>query len=270
MAGSFNVRTFFLAFGLIVSFIGLSPPTGSGGCATAQDRSVVDAPVDTSRISVLIDWGTRALESGRFSEAERCFLEVLELDWNHPRAYTLLQNSRAQRAKAISDWKRQARTAADNHRWDRAQDLYEKILREDSLNRVARNELSRLRDLRRIDEYIAAGLQRFIMGDYLAAHDAFVRALEIDSTDSVAALYARRAEQETVQSSSLADLRSDDAAWTTYLEALKQFRAGDLTRAEALWQTILEKYPGNEAVLSNLEQVIRRKKGEVSVQEPSP
>lgn len=270
MAGYLNVRTYLLALGVIVVLVGAAPVPGSGGFTQAQDQPVGETPVDTARISVLIDWGMRALAHERFTEAESCFLGILELDWNHPQAYALLQDTRARRAAALSHWRQQARAAIADHRWDRAQALYENILREDSLNRVARDGIRRIGDLRRADEYIAAGLQRFIMGDYLAAHDAFARALDIDSTDSVAALYARRAEQETVQSTSLADLRSDDAVWNTYLEALKQFRAGDLTRAETLWRTILEKYPGNEAVLSNLEQVVRRKRGEISAQEMSP
>ncbi len=240
------------------------------GVAWADNESEPTPATERSVIDVLIDWGMHALESDRFREAEARFREVLDRDWNHPRAYFLLQKARAMRARQLSEWQYAARRAMANRQWERALVVYERILEEDSLNEVALDGIERVKNRRRGEELVFAGLERFIMGNYVEARDAFDRALQINPADSVAALYAQRAEQETEQSTSLADLRSDGEAWDTYLDALKQFRAGELSRAEALWREILEKYPGNDAVLSNLEQVIRRKKGEISAQDLSP
>lgn len=238
--------------------------------ARADDDSAAVPATDLSVIDVLIDWGTHALETNRFREAEARFREVLDRDWNHPRAYSLLQKARAMRARQLSEWQYEARRAMTNNQWERALVVYERILEEDSLNEVALQGIRRTKNRRRVAELVVAGLERFIMGDYVEADDAFERALRINPADSTVALYAQRAEQETEQSTSLADLRSDGDAWDTYLDALKHFRAGELSRAEALWREILEQYPGNEAVLSNLDQVLRRKRGEISAQDLSP
>ncbi|MBD3297530.1 MAG: tetratricopeptide repeat protein [candidate division Zixibacteria bacterium] len=238
--------------------------------ARADDDSATAPATDLSVIDVLIDWGMHALETNRFREAEARFREVLDRDWNHPRAYSLLQKARAMRARQMSEWQYSARKAMANDQWERALVVYERILDEDSLNEVALDGVRWVKNRRRVAELVRAGLERFIMGNYAEAHDDFERALRINPADSTAAVYAQRAEQETEQSTSLADLRSDGDAWDTYLDALKHFRAGELSRAEALWREILEQYPGNEAVLSNLDQVLRRKKGEISAQDLSP
>ncbi|MBI5866917.1 MAG: hypothetical protein HZB43_01275 [candidate division Zixibacteria bacterium] len=68
----------------------------------------------------------------------------------------------------------------------------------------------------------------------------------------------------------MADLRADTAMWAKYSDALKKLRTGDLAGAEQLWHAVLVKYPGNEAVRSNLEQIARRRKQELTSEDQTP
>lgn len=224
----------------------------------------------SGRTAVLMKWGETALANDRFTEAESCFRQVLDSDWNDPHAFELLQKTRKARTDAVKSWRAQARGAEYVGRWDRARQYYEMILEELPHDAASIDGVRRIDRQQQAEQYVRAGLERFTLGEFAAAQSEFEHALDIIPDDSLVTLYLQRAEQETMQSSSLADIRADESSWSKYLDALKRFRAGDLPGAEALWRQVLQKYPGNDAVLSNLEQITRRRKKEFSAEDVNP
>jgi tetratricopeptide (TPR) repeat protein len=164
---------------------------------------------------------------------------------------------------------REGRRAEANHDYSLAEHYFQLVLNQNPDYRGARSGLRRVRACRTMENFIQSGLDKFILGDFPGAEEEFGQALAIDPSDARALAYRDRARRETTESSGLADLRSDERTWGQYLEALKELRAGDLDRAEALWRGILEDYPGNDAVLSNLEQIQRRRR-EHSLQGMAP
>ena len=88
--------------------------------------------------------------------------------------------------------------------------------------------------------------------------------MAVDPDNTNAADFHKRAGDHMGESVPLADLQADEETWAKYREALVKFRAGDLAAAEELWRDILILYPGHSSVLSNLEQ-IRRRRGDEPV-----
>jgi tetratricopeptide (TPR) repeat protein len=267
----YRFRGGFLLAWLMVAGLGLL-----SSLAIADDLVTTDADATketatrSAQIEILLAWGKYALESSRFAEAEARFREVLKLDWNNPPAFELLQEIRTRRSEVLKDWTRSGRTAEANGDLAQAELHYRRVLEESPDYRAAIDGMARLRRIREADRHVRAGLEKYIQEDFPGAEMDFEQALLIDPSDETALLHRAQVQQQVTQSSSLADLRSDAPTWTKYLDALKKLRAGDLEGAERLWREILQAYPGNEAVLSNLEQVKRRRKQEFSSQEMAP
>jgi tetratricopeptide (TPR) repeat protein len=211
-------------------------------------------------IPYLLQWGEGALEDNRFSEAEARFREILAVDWNHPRAFELLQETRRRREDSIRAWRAAANIAEGRGNWSEAERLYVLILRERPGDGILANSRDVAARRAKAAEFTRAGLERFLLDDYEGAQLEFEQALLLAPDDSVARAGRDRTDAHDGQSTGLDDLRGDAAVWAQYLDALKHFRAGDLANAERLWKTVLDKYPGNEAVRSNLEQINRRRK----------
>lgn len=246
-----------------------APAVGEEGldvAATGSDQAVPRTDVR----GLLLSWGKYALESNRFSEAEERLRELLRLDWNDPRAYELLQETRARRTRTLARWVRAGEAAERSGNWALAISHYQRVLDESYDHGAASRGLKRARRRGNAEAHVRAGLEKFILGDYPGAELDFEQALAADPGDSRAVLFRELAGQQTTESSGLADLRSDQRIWEKYLNALKKLRAGDLDGAERSWREILEEYPGNGAVLSNLEQVQRRRGQEYSTREMGP
>jgi tetratricopeptide (TPR) repeat protein len=251
-------------FGLMAGTARADGPGESAGATAGEITS------QATQIDVLLAWGKYAMESARFAEAEARFREVLGLDWNNPRAFAFLQENRTRRLETLNEWISAGRTAEARGDLALAERHYQRALDENPDYRQAVDGLARLRQQRNADRYVRAGLEKYIQEDYAGAESDFDHALTIDPSDELALLYRGQVHQQVTQSTSLADLRSDATTWTKYLDALKKLRAGDLEGAERVWREILQDYPGNEAVLSNLEQVARRRKQEFSSKDMAP
>lgn len=267
-----SVSISFCSLMILVFVLGSASVTHAGKTPPASSPPLpnVDSLRTQDRINQLVQWGEFALANNRFSEAEARFNEVLRLDWNHPRAYRLLQETRRQRTQTLSDWERVGQAAQSRGDVEFAIQNFERILAEDSTRTGIRNSLARLQKRLQADRLIQTGLSKFILEQYAAASGDFEQALAIVPTDTLAALYRERAVQKMAGASSMADLRADSVMWIKYSDALKRLRAGDLPGAERLWQEVLAKYPGNEAVRSNLEQIALRRKQELTSEEIVP
>jgi len=222
------------------------------------------------QVDVLLAWGKYALESSRFAEAEARFREVLDLDWNNPRAFALLQETRERRTETLKHWISSGRKAEAAGNFERAAMDFQRVLDESPDYRAAVDGLARVRRERELERSLRAGMEKYIQEDYAGAELDFDQALTIAPGNETALAFRAEVQEKMTQSSGLADIRSDGPTWTKYLDALKKLRAGDLDGAEHLWQEILQVYPGNEAVMSNLEQVKRRRKQEFSSQDMAP
>jgi len=209
-------------------------------------------------IEVLMKDGRQALEDERYAEAYSRFTEVLALDWNHPHAYDLLQQARAERDHALLRWEGDARNAESRRDLSKAKWIYERILGEDSTREDLRDRVRRLGRQREAAEFVRSGMEKFILDDFAGAQIEFEQALAISPKDTLALQYHDRTRQKIAASGSLASIQDDSEAWGRYLDALRKLRAGELAAAEQIWTELLIQYPGNDNILSNLDQVRRR------------
>jgi hypothetical protein len=209
-------------------------------------------------VVVLMRDGEEALADERFAEAYARFSEVLNLDWNHPRAYELVQKLRFERDQTLLRWEGEARDAESRRDLSNAKWIYERIIGEDSTRADLIDRVRRLGRQRDAAEYVRSGMEKFIADDFAGAQLDFEQALAINPKDTLAAQCRERTRQKIAASGSLAAIQADTDAWVRYLEALRKLREGDLAAAELLWSDLLIKYPGNESIRSNLEQVRRR------------
>jgi TolA-binding protein len=209
-------------------------------------------------VAVLMRDGEEALAHNRFTEAYARFSEALRLDWNHPRAYELLQKIRLERDHTLLLWEGEARHAESRSEPGKAKWIYERIIAEDSTRADLIDRVRRLGRQRDAADCVRSGMEKFIADDFAGAQLDFEQALAISPKDTLAAQYRERTRQKITASGSLAAIQADPEAWGRYLDALRKLREGDLAAAERLWSDLLTKYPGNENIRSNLEQVRRR------------
>lgn len=209
-------------------------------------------------IELLIRDGEQALAYDRFSEAYERFSEALKLDWNNPRAYELLQQVRLEREHDLMAWEGEARDAESRRDLSKAKWIYERILSEDSTRGDLRERVRSLGRQRDASYYVRTGMEKFIADDFAGAQLDFEQALVISPKDTLAAQYRERTRVKIAASGSLASIQADSGSWGQYLDALRKLREGDLVAAERLWGDLLVRYPGNEHIRSNLDQVRRR------------
>ncbi len=224
----------------------------------ARPHVSVSTEIKPGVIDILMKDGQEALERERYAEAYARFSEILNVDWNHPRAYELLQHARLERDLALLRWEEQARSAESRRDLSKATWIYERILGEDSTREDLRDRVRRLGRQRDAAEFVRSGMEKFIADDFAGAQLDFEQALAISPKDTLATHYRERTRQKIAASRSLAAVQADANAWSRYLDALRKLREGDLASAEMLWTELLVQYPGNENILSNLEQVRRR------------
>jgi predicted Zn-dependent protease len=209
-------------------------------------------------VAVLLRDGQEALAADRFGEAYARLSEALELDWNNPRAYDLLQEVRFARGLTLLKWEADAREAEARGDLSKAKWIFERILSEDSTRDDLRDRVRRLGTKRDAAFFIRSGMEKFIADDFAGAQLDFEQALAISPKDTLAEQYRERTRKKIAASMSLSAIQADGADWRQYLEALRKLREGDLPAAERLWNDLLVKYPANESILSNLEQVRMR------------
>lgn len=217
---------------------------------------------DNDVIAVLLRDGAEALAAGRYAEAHARLAEVLRLDWNHPRAYDLLQQVRQERAHALLQWEAEARNAEYRRDPGQAVWIYQRILAEDSTRADLLERVRRLTRQRESSSYVRTGMEKFMADDFAGAQLDFEQALAINPNDTLAAQYRERTRQKIAATGSLAAIQADSAAWGKYLDAMRRLREGNLAAAERLWSDLLVLFPGNENLRSNLDQVRRRRGGE--------
>lgn len=242
--------------------IGVGAAMASDGTAPEPAVEGYEALGQDDAIGYLLVLGEEALSQERYSEAIKLFSEVLRHDWNYPRAYDLLQDTRTQRADMMRRWEWRGRRARKQGEWPQAVWYFEQVLAEDSTRQDMRWFLRNSQRRQGAEKLVRQGLEKYINEDYAGAQLDFEQALALDSTDEAGRLYRDQAAQKIAHTSSLADLQADPDAWANYRAALLAFRAEDLAEARRLWTAILTTYPGNESVLSNLEQITRRLGGE--------
>jgi tetratricopeptide (TPR) repeat protein len=155
-------------------------------------------------------------------------------------------------------WEGEARQAEGNRDLSKATWIYERILGEDSTRGDLRDRVRRLALQRDAAGYVRSGMEKFMLDDYAGAQLDFEQALAINAKDTLAVQYRERTRQKIAATGSLASIQADADSWARYLDALRKLREGDLAGAEMLWSDLLNKYPGNESILSNLGQVRRR------------
>lgn len=236
--------------------LGILLVTGIAVFASPSPANSEGASTDV--ISVLMRDGRQALDEERFAEAYARFAEVLALDWNHPEAYDMLQMARLERDNTLLRWEGDARNAESRRDLSKAKWIYERILGEDSTREDLRERVRRLGRQREAADYVRSGMEKFILDDFAGAQLDFEQALTISPKDTLALQYRDRTRQKIAASGSLASIQDDSEAWGRYLDALRKLRAGELAAAEQIWTELLIQYPGNDNILSNLDQVRRR------------
>jgi len=227
-----------------------------------SDQTGTDRPTDPTAVSAidyLIAIGEEALEQQRYSEAMARFSEVLRLDWNHPRAFNLLQQARGERAAALVRWEAAGRTAQSKEQWGKAIRCFELVAREDTARTDIGRRIESLKTNEESSRLVRIGLEKMLNEEYASAQSQFEQALTFDPNNEDALAFSDRAARYAAESASLAELRNDEKAWSLYRNALLKFRAGELDEAERLWREVLIDYPGHEDVLSNLEQIQKRR-----------
>ncbi|MEW5702376.1 MAG: hypothetical protein AB1792_09125 [Candidatus Zixiibacteriota bacterium] len=242
----------------VTVLIAIALPVAATEPTAAADNSTEATSPQRDLIAFLVAAGEDALAHERYGEAQERFAAALRLDWNQPRAFALLQQTRTARESALRRWENEARSAEARRDYSGAAALYGKVMAEDLTRHELATALARVQRRGRAAQFVRHGLEKFIADDFSGAQLDFEQALAICPDDTVAAGYRHRAMQNVVQSAGLAELRADSVAWTKYLDALQRFRDGDLASAEQLWNDVLAKYPGNAQVRSNLEQIRRR------------
>lgn len=230
-------------------------------CLMASTLAAAQA-VSNDLIDVLVRGGEEALSAGRYAEACARLSEALRLDWNHPRAYDLLQQVRQERAHALLQWEAEARNAEYRRDPSQALWIYQRILAEDTTRADLLERVRRLTRQRESSPYVRAGMEKFMADDVAGAQLDFEQALAINPNDTLAAQYRERTRQKIAATGSLAAIQADSAAWGKYLDAMRRLREGNLAAAEQLWSDLLVLFPGNENLRSNLDQVRRRRGGE--------
>jgi tetratricopeptide (TPR) repeat protein len=141
---------------------------------------------------------------------------------------------------------------------------YTEILKYDSGNTAARQNLKAVSNQVGTLTLLRSGIEAYQAGDTISARQMFERLLTVNPNDSAAIGLLQLLKQQS-PTSALAELQKNDAIWKIYLEGIEKFREGDYKAAIRLWEQVLGAYPRNTETEKNIEQAkLRLKKNDTT------
>ena len=185
---------------------------------------------------------------------------IFEVDPNYAPARALKAGIEAAMATAVSETLETAREARRDGNTVAAIEAYERVLYLDPNNVTAQRGKEALARSLDVGRHLNTGIDLFKAGRYGDARRQFELVLSASPDEPVAQEYLRRIETALEHPPTLDEIQQDPEAWQLYLEGLRFMRNQEYQKAIDAWEKVLERYPGNEATLDNIEQARLRLK----------
>lgn len=179
---------------------------------------------------------------------------IFEIDPNYAPARSLKNAIEAAMASAVSEALEAARLARREGNTVAAIGAYERVLYLDPNNLTAQRGKEALARSLDVARHLNTGIDLFKSGRYEDARRQFELVLSVSPNEPVAEDYLRRIESALAQPPTLEEIQEDPVVWQWYLEGLRFMRNQEYRKAIDAWEQVLQKYPGNEATLDNIEQ----------------
>ncbi|MCI0329987.1 MAG: PorV/PorQ family protein [candidate division Zixibacteria bacterium] len=112
----------------------------------------------------------------------------------------------------------------------------------------------------KVADLLKKGIADFEAGRLLAAQESFEQALKLRPAEPAAQAYLQKIRAAAEARTRLEDLQKDPEAWRLYNEGLAAYTAGEYQKALDVWESLLLRYPNNEALLRNVADAKKRLK----------
>lgn len=179
--------------------------------------------------------------------AEEALREVLSIDPQLRDARKELTRLRLEKRSKIQDYLKQAETAASEKDWQRAEELYAKVLSLDQTNARAREGQAEVQRQIRVSGHISQAEELFSQGDYPGAIEEYEKALRVDPDHSE----ALKKQQKTQQA-------LDEQVERLFNQGINLFTLDQYEEAIAKWNEVLKLAPNHKGALEYRKQAHER------------
>jgi len=225
-----------------------------------QIDQITSEQTRTKMIEDRLAAGNRYLEEGKLQEARAEFEAVIKVDPENETAAAGIASIESAIAEQVREFigEGDRQNARGNYSdaivsWNRALELDPG--RTDIVRKIRSAEQTI-----ELNQTIRTAVDAYAAGDTASARLLFNKILESDPENATALEYIKELNKTDIPVVPLEQLQADEEYWGLYLEGLKMFREKRYNEAIAIWERVLEKYPGSSETQDNIEQARRRLK----------
>ena len=216
----------------------------------AQSRAKAREDMVRSRVN----GGLQLLEEGKLSEAQVEFNEALKLDPENVEARDGLVRIDVETDRLVEAHTTEGDVRFAARDYGEAIVAWNKALELKPNQTDIRRKIEGAKQLLVLNQKLRDAVEAYSAGDVALARELFDEILNLDADNPTALEYIETMNYKDVPVVLLEELKNDQEYWEKYLEGLTLFRDKKYEEAVAVWQTVLDKYPGSQETRANIEQ----------------
>ncbi len=143
-------------------------------------------------------------------------------------------------------------------KFEQALATWEKMAALDPADTLASKRFQLVAEEIEVSDWVRIGIAHFEAGRLFAAQGSFEKVLTRRPREPVATSYLQKIRAAAAGRTTLEDLQKDPEAWRLYNEGLAAYAAQEYQKALDIWQSLLLRYPNNEALLRNVADAQKR------------
>ncbi len=205
-----------------------------------------------------IELGDSYFERKQYKDAEEQYNLALILNPENQYAKDRLAEIEQISLDEIDALNNSANSQITNGNYDAALESVSKALAIDPNNRVTLAGRDRIINLVESSKYLNEALKYFDQADYTRSAALVDSALASNPNSEGAKSLKRQLAKYTADVTTLEDIKKNNDHWSTYLQGMEKYQAGEYKEAIKLWQSLLESYPNNPNLKRNIEQAAER------------
>jgi cytochrome c-type biogenesis protein CcmH/NrfG len=201
-----------------------------------------------------VNGGLQLLDEGKLGEARVEFNEVLKLDPENVEARDGLARIDTEIDRLVRAYTAEGDARFSAKDYGEAVVAWNKALELKPDQSDIRRRIENAKRLLVLNQKLRDAVEAYSDGEVDRARELFDEVLSLDPQNATALRYIETMNQKDVPVVLLDELKSDQEYWDKYLEGLTLFRDKKYEEAIAVWQAVLEKYPGSRETRANIEQ----------------
>jgi len=205
-----------------------------------------------------LDLGDGYFEQRQYDNAKQQFNLALILNPDNQHAKDRLVEIEQARQSQMNALKGRVDDHLTNGDYESALESVSEILADNPNDRDAIAGRDKILNMVESSQYLNEALKYFDSADYTRSVALADSALVLNPESEGALSLKRQLARYTADVTTLEDIKENEAHWSTYIQGMENYQAGNYKEAIRLWQSLQGHYPNNPNLKRNIDQAAER------------